>query len=166
VHVPYRVFATADGHVMAGTYGGESWPKFCAALGRDDLVDDARFTTNRLRAENRDALSAILEPIFAERTSDEWRRRFDSAKALFAPVLKISEILAHEQVRAAGFVQSVEHPTVGTLPQLAPPLWLSETPAALGLPPPLLGQHTDEVLGELDYTPVEIESLRAAGVIR
>jgi formyl-CoA transferase/CoA:oxalate CoA-transferase len=165
VHVPYRIFATTDGNVMAGTFGGDSWPRFCAAIEREDLLEDARFTNGVLRAQNREALDAILEPVFAAQTSEHWRARFEHAGALFAPVLKVSQILNHPQVTEAGFVTSVEHPTVGTLPQLAPALSLSETPPAIRRPPPLLGEHTDEVLGELGYDPERIDALRADGVI-
>jgi crotonobetainyl-CoA:carnitine CoA-transferase CaiB-like acyl-CoA transferase len=165
VHVPYQVFRTADGHVMAGAWGGESWPRFCRAVERPDLIDDARFADGRLRNANRAELIGILEPIFAARDSADWERRFGEQGALFAPVLKLSQILAHPQVADAGFVQSVTHPRAGEVPQLAPPILLEDTPGAIGRPPPLLGEHTDEVLGDLGYAPERIARLRHDGVL-
>ncbi|HEY4094879.1 MAG TPA: CoA transferase [Baekduia sp.] len=165
VHVPYQVFRTADGQVMAGSFGGDSWPKFCRAIEREDLLADPRFTTGPLRREHRDAITAIIEPVFAQRTTEEWRGRFLKEGALFAPVLKISEILDHPQVREAGLVQSVTHPTVGEVPQIGPPITLSETPASIDRPPPLLGEHTDELLRSIGYDDARIAQLHAAGIV-
>lgn len=165
VHVPYRVFRTSDGQAMAGAFGGESWPKFCRAIEREDLLEDPRFATGPLRRQHREQLSAILEPVFLARTTEQWRERFGAQGALFAPVLTISQILSHPQVQEAGLVQSVEHPTVGEVPQIGPPISLSQTPARIERPPPLLGEHTDEVLRALGYEQQRIETLHASGVI-
>ena len=165
VHVPYQVFRTADGNVMAGAWGGESWPRFCRAVGREDLLEDERFGDGRARAANREALIAILEPEFAARTTAEWSERFAREGALFAPVLTVAEVLAHPQIQEAGFVQSVTHPDAGEIPQLGPPLQMSGTPAAIRRPPPRLGEHGGEILAELGYSPERIDELRRAGVV-
>jgi crotonobetainyl-CoA:carnitine CoA-transferase CaiB-like acyl-CoA transferase len=165
VHVPYRVFSTADGQAMAGTFGADSWDKFCHAIDHDELLEDPRFTTGTLRREHREEMSAILEPILAERTTAEWQERFNEAGALFAPVLSLSQILNHPQVEEAGLVQSVRHPTVGEVPQIGPPIAMSATPARIERPPPLLGEHTDQVLAALGYDAERIEALHAGGVI-
>jgi crotonobetainyl-CoA:carnitine CoA-transferase CaiB-like acyl-CoA transferase len=164
IYVPYQVFRTADGYVMAGSFGGDSWVKFCTALGMPELAEDDRYRSNRSRFEHRDTLIPMLEERFATRTTDEWEPDFRDAAALFAPVRSIAEILAHPQTESLGLVGSVEHPTVGTIPQLGPPLAMSGTPAAIRLPPPLLGEHTREVLTDYGFTPDAIEALLAAGV--
>lgn len=164
IYVPYQVFRTTDGYVMAGSFGGDSWPKFCTALGLPELADDERYRSNRSRFDHRDTLIPTLQARFAERTTDEWEPRFRSAGALFAPVKTVAEILAHPQVAELGLVGSVEHPTVGTIPQLGPPLHFSDTPGAIRRPPPLLGEHTREVLAEGGFTPAEIDALCAAGI--
>jgi len=164
-YAPYQVFPTADGAAVAGAWGGDSWPRFCAALEREDLALDPRFETNRARVENLDRLLEILEPLLASRTTADWEDRFRRAGALFAPVNTISQALSHEHTRAAGMVTSLHHPTLGDIPQLAPPIRLSENPARLHRPPPLFGEHTAEVLSEAGLTAAEISSLAAAGVI-
>lgn len=165
-YAPYQVFTTADGSAMAGAWGGNSWPKFCRAIDRNDLAKDPRFSTNEDRVRNLAELVAILEPILAARTTRTWEERFREADALFAPVLTISQALTHPHTKAAGFVQSVQHPTVGELPQLAPPIRMSETAPYIRRPPPLLGEHTAAVLSEAGYSDEEIARLEASGVVQ
>ena len=164
IYVPYQVFRTADGYVMAGSFGGDSWPRFCAALGLPELADDPRYRSNRSRFDHRQELIPLLARRFATRMTDEWEPDFRREGALFAPVRTIAEILAHPQTEALGLVQSVEHPTAGRIPQLGPPLEMSDTPASIRRPPPLLGEHTREVLTEYGFAPEEIDRLVSAGV--
>jgi crotonobetainyl-CoA:carnitine CoA-transferase CaiB-like acyl-CoA transferase len=165
IYVPYQVFETADGWVMAGSFGGDSWPKFCHAIGLPGLLDDDRYTSNRSRFDHRDELIPLLASRFAQRTTEEWEPHFRAAGALFAPVRTVAEILESEQVEALGLLQSVEHPTAGRIPQLGPPLELSDTPAAIRRPPPRLGEHTREILAELGLEAGEIEALCADGTV-
>ena len=165
IYVPYQVFRTADGYVMAGSFGGDSWPRFCRALGLEELVDDPRFTSNRDRFDHRDELIPMLDERFATRTTDAWEPDFRRAGALFAPVKSVAEILAHDQTAALGLIGSVEHPTAGTIPQLGPPLRFSETPGSLHRPPPLLGQHSREVLREFGFAAADIDALVAEGIV-
>jgi crotonobetainyl-CoA:carnitine CoA-transferase CaiB-like acyl-CoA transferase len=164
IYVPYQVFQTADGYVMAGSFGGDSWPKFCTAIGLPELAEDERYRSNRSRFDHRETLIPMLQARFAARTTDDWEPAFRAAGALFAPVKTVAEILAHPQVAELGLVQSVAHPTAGTIPQLGSPLDFSETPAAIRRPPPLLGEHTREVLLEGGFTPTEIDALCASGI--
>jgi formyl-CoA transferase/CoA:oxalate CoA-transferase len=163
--VPFQAFPAADGQVLAGTWGGDSWPKFCRALGHPELADDPRFASNLDRAERRAELTALLEGIFVTRTVAEWEERFGAERALFSPVLSFSQVLGHPHVRQAGIVQTALHSTLGEIPQIGPPIALSDTPPRITSAAPLLGEHTLEVLAELGLTADETDALVADGVV-
>ena len=162
---PYQVFDTADGHAMLGAWTNAQWPPLCRVVGRDDLIDDPLYATNQVRVENRAALNEIFEPIISKRTTAEWAELFAAKGAMFAPVLPMSQMLEHPQVDALGILQSVDHPRAGTVPQIGPPIRLSKTPGAITTPPPLLGEHTADILHELGYSADHISSLRSTGVL-
>ena len=166
VVAPYQAFRTSDGWAVAGVWGaGDAWPRFCEAIDRPDLVDHPDFDTNDKRVANRTALNAILDPIFAARTTAEWRDRFHDARALFGPIHSIPEAVTQDQVQHAGFVTEVDHPTLGPIPQLRPVIDLAETPGDIAGPPPLLGQHSFEVLEEVGYAREELDQMVADGVL-
>jgi crotonobetainyl-CoA:carnitine CoA-transferase CaiB-like acyl-CoA transferase len=161
---PYQAFETADGHAVAGVWGaGEGWPRFCAAVDMPELAEDERYLTNALRVEARAELTAMLAEVFVTRTTAEWQEAFNVHHALFGPVHTLSEALEHPHVVQAGLVQTVQHPTAGEIPQLGPVIFLRDTPGRIAGPPPLLGEHTREVLAELGYTDGEIDDMVAAG---
>jgi crotonobetainyl-CoA:carnitine CoA-transferase CaiB-like acyl-CoA transferase len=164
VVVPYQAFATKDGHVVAGVWGNEGWPRFCKAIDRPDLENDPRYASNVGRIRLRDELEPVLDAIFATRTSAEWETRFREHGALFGPVYRFSEILSHPQVTGRGLVQQVEHPTLGQINQLGPVIELHDTPGGIAGPPPLLGQHTEEVLREAGLSSEEAAALIDRGV--
>lgn len=164
---PYNVFATKDGHMVAGVWGGgEAWPRFCAAIERLDLVDDPRFTDNKLRVANRDVLNPLIESITATRTTAEWEARFREQHVLFGPVLSLRELMEHPHVEEKGMVSTVEHPTAGTTRQLSPYLRFSETPGVIAGPPPRLGEHTEEILAQAGFAAEEIAEFVARGVAK
>jgi crotonobetainyl-CoA:carnitine CoA-transferase CaiB-like acyl-CoA transferase len=166
VVAPYQVFKTADGWVVAGAWGSEDgWGRFCEAIGRPDLEKHPDFEVNTKRVENREALEAILDPIFASRTTEHWRQRFHEARALFGPVHTVPQALEQDQAAANSFVGVVEHVSLGGIPQLLPVVRLHDTPGAIAGPPPLLGQHTTDVLADLGLDADDIVKLEEAGVV-
>ncbi len=162
---PYQVFRASDGDIVAGAWTRDTWPRFCEAVGRPDLIDDPKFADNPARMTHRDELITILQQIFATRSVAQWEARFHEANALFGPVCSVSQALAHPQMSALGLVQSVEYSGAGRIPQLAPPIFMSDTPGGIRRPPPLYGQHTAEVLQEIGYSSAEIDRLAGSKVI-
>lgn len=165
VVAPYQVYRAADGEFVAGAWAEDAWPRFCKAIERADLIDDPRFARNTDRVAHLDELNALLGEIFAQRTVAEWQERFHEERALFGPVLSVSEVMDHPQMRALGLVQTLEHPTIGPMKIITSPVTMSDTPGRATLPPPLLGQHTRDVLTEVGFSPEEISRLATTGVI-
>lgn len=164
---PYNVFRTRDGYMVAGVWGaGEAWPRFCAAIDRPELTDDPRFLDNASRVEQRHVLVPLIESVTTTRTTAEWEQAFREQHVLYGPVLSFGELLSHEHVVASGIVQTVDHPTAGTLKQLAPTVVMSSTPGAIAAYPPLLGEHTVAILRESGYSEAETQALLRSGVAR
>lgn len=162
---PYQRYRARDGDVVAGAWTADTWPRFCTAIGKPELADDPRFCSNLERIRNRNELNAILCPAFAGLAVAELEQRFHEANALFGPVLTIPQVLKHEQVQAMGLVDSIEHSTLGTIPQIKPPIFMTDTPARIRRPPPAYGEHTAEILHELGFAPAQIESLAETKVV-
>ena len=166
INAPYGIFRTQDGYVTIGATGDKRWPKFCALIGQPELVADPRFITNGDRHANRYVLAEIIGEALQAHTSAEWEPILNDAGIPCGPIHTLDEALAHPQSLHREMVVEREHPTMGTTRLLGVPVKLSETPAAVWRTPPLLGQHTDEVLHELGLGEAELARLRAGGVIR
>ena len=134
-------------------------------LGREDLKTHEKFATNPKRVENHDALYPVLEKIFAEKTADEWIALFEKAGLPCGPIYSVSEALEHPQVQAREMVVERPHPKLKSVKMTGVPVKLSGTPGEAGDAPPLLGQHTEEVLVKLGYERDEIARLKKAGAI-
>jgi formyl-CoA transferase len=164
--VPYQSFQTGDGFLVVGVASEGIWRRFCEALGRAELADDPRFAKNAKRVENRAALISILAERFLTRDTDTWLRLLNEAEVPCAPVQTIDKVFSAPQVRHRKMLVEVEHPTAGSVSMAGIPVKFSATPASIRLPPPLLGQHTEEVLASwLGISDQQIEELKRENIV-
>jgi glutaryl-CoA transferase len=163
--VPYETFGTADGEIAIAVGSERQWPRFCLAIGLPALADDPRFATNGARVENRRELVATLGERLAERTSEEWLAALDAADIPAGAINDIPTAFASPQAVARSMAVDVDHPVLGRTTQVGLPFELSATPASIRTPPPMLGEHSDEILAEAGYSRDGIAALRADGVI-
>ena len=144
--VPYQNFKTADGYLVIGVASEVIWRRFCAAVGRADLSHDPRFANNAKRVENRAALIALLSALFVQRNNDTWFRLLTEAEVPCAPVQTIDQVFQAPQVLHRDMLMEVDHPTAGRVRMAGIPVKFSVTPASVRRPPPLLGEHSENVL--------------------
>jgi glutaryl-CoA transferase len=164
--VPYQSFSTADGHLVVGVASEGIWRRFCGAIGKGELAEDARFARNSDRVENRETLVAILAEIVLRRRTDEWIGDLNKASVPCAPVQTIDQVFSAPQVVQRQMLVEVDHPTAGAVRMAGIPVKFSTTPASIRLPPPLLGQHTKEVLSSwLGMNNEEIDELKRKNVV-
>jgi crotonobetainyl-CoA:carnitine CoA-transferase CaiB-like acyl-CoA transferase len=165
--VPYKAFETADGWAIIGAGYQNLWEAFLGVLGRRELLDDPRFRDLSGRVTNRDALYALLDTEVRKHNTAELIKKLDAAKVPCAPVNNMQQVFDHPQVRHRGMLRPVQHPSYGELPQLGPAAKYSAFDVEQDwTAPPLLGEHTEEVLREwLALRPSEIARLKAQKVI-
>lgn len=164
--VPYQAFATRDGHLIVAVGNDGQWQRFCAAVERPDLAADDRFRTNPLRVRHRAVLIPMIEEVLAARPTSEWLPRLAGAEVPSGPVNTLDEAFADPQVHARRMLIDVPHPTIGPLRMVGSPIKLAVNDGGAASAPPLLGQHTAEVLkGVLGLSGADIDAARAAGAI-
>ncbi len=164
--VPYEVFKAQDVYLTLGVANNSLWERACRALDREDLIEDPRFDTVSNRVTNRKALVPLLNEILGARPADEWLARLDKAGVPAGRIKSVAEVCESGHLRARGMMVSLAHPKAGPITVMGVPVRLHDTPGAATMAPPLLGQHTEEILtGLLRMPKSRVEQLRAAGVV-
>lgn len=164
--VPYQTFQTSDSWIIVAVGNDSQFRNFVKAGNREALADDPRFATNPARIEHRAALIPLLAEMVKEKTKAQWITLLEAAGVPCGPINNLQEVFENEQVIARGIEMHVPHPTAGTMKLVASPMRLSKTPVEVRMPPPLLGQHTDEVLrDELGMSASQINELHQRGIV-
>jgi crotonobetainyl-CoA:carnitine CoA-transferase CaiB-like acyl-CoA transferase len=162
---PYETFTTSDGEIVIAVGNDGTWQKFCPAIGLPELARDPRFTSNKDRMEHYEAMREPIDRAFRTATSAEWIARLNAAGVANGEVRDIGQMLNDPQLEARQMIETLMHPTVGATRVIGAPIKLSENAASVRTPPPVLGQHTDAVLGEIGYDNGTIAELRKKRVI-
>lgn len=165
INAPYGVFRAKDGYLTLGATGEKRWRQFCQLLDAEEWLDDPRFQTNGARHQNRLALAELINEKLQARTIDEWERFFNEAGIPAGPVYAMDGALDHPQVRHREMVVECAHPVLGTVSLLGLPVKLGETPGAVHRIPPGLGEHTDEILREIDLGDDDLCRLREERIV-
>lgn len=164
--VPYQAFATADGHIMIAVGNDRQFEACMRCCGLPELADDARFSSNQDRLENRDVLIDSMTAALAARVSADWLRDLAEARVPCSPINDLGEVFSGTYAAERELVRQLEHPYNDELPTVANPVRFSASPVEYELAPPLLGEHTNAVLVDwLGYSDAAIEELRKAGTI-
>lgn len=165
--VPYQCFETKDKEFISLAIGNDKlFREFCKAIGMEGLADDPRFATNPSRVTHRDELLPTLKKIFAQKSREEWLKLLIGARLPVGPVYSMEEMFADPQVLHRQMLVETAHPRAGKITQIGIPMKFSQTKPEIRLPPPVLGEHTDEILGKLlGYDVKRVAELRAQGVI-
>jgi len=166
VSAPYQGFETRNGHILVGAGNQKLWEKFCRqVIEREDLIDDPRFLTNTDRVNHLEELEQIIQEVLRTKDSEYWLAKLDEAGVPGGPIYSYDQTLNDPQILAREMVLEYEHPLAGKIKGLGFPAKMSKTPGQIRRPAPLLGQHTVEVLKELNYTDEEIQALRENNII-
>ena len=164
--VPYQDFPTADGDFILTVGNDGQFRKFAEVAGQPQWADDPRFVTNKQRVANRAELIPLIRQATVFKTTAEWVEQLERAGVPCGPINDLAHMFADPQVKARGLAIDMAHPLAGSVPQVASPIRLSETPVEYRSAPPLLGEHTERVLGEvLGLAAADIQQLRSAGVL-
>ena len=162
---PYQCFPSADAYFIIGCGNDGLWQRLCPAIGCEALTEDSRFKDNTSRVQNREELATLLSELFRTKPSYHWLDIIGAAGVPCGPINTIADVVDDPQVLARNMLVSIPHPQSPNLKVPASPLKLSETPPTVRRHPPMLGQHTEEVLLELGYTADQVSSLRSDGAI-
>lgn len=162
---PYQAFPTRDGHLIVAAGNDNLWRRLCGAIERDDLAADPRFAGNPDRVRHRDELAAELSATLESKTTGEWQKILDGAGVPSTAIQTLDQVAAHPQVQATGAFEQVPHPRISDFTVVNTPLLHDGTYPGVRRVPPLLGEHSRDVLGELGYAPSDIDALAGKGII-
>jgi formyl-CoA transferase len=163
---PYEAFQARDRWLALAAANQRQWTILCRVIDRADLENDPRFATNQARVANRPALLEALGEVFVERGADEWLAKLRESGLPCGPINTVADVFEHPQAEARGLELVAEHPTAGSVRTTGFPYTLSKTPAEVRQAPPLLGEHTGEVLTDLlGYSALEVADLNERGVV-
>ena len=162
---PQDVFGCADGHVVLVVGNDGQFAKFCNVVGRPEWPADERFASNGARVRNQQVLLPMIAELFLQKPMADWVALLDQAGVPCSPINTVAQLLEDEQVKHRGMLIEVPHPTAGSVPQIRSPMRFANAQASFDRPPPLLGQHTTEVLTELGFSSDEIAAWSGAGAI-
>jgi formyl-CoA transferase len=165
--VPYETYQAKDGiYIALGVGNDNQWRKLCKLAKLEHLMDDPRYASNPKRVENRKELVSILQKIFLQKDSGEWIKLLTEAEIPSGPINTIDRVFADPQVLSREMLVGMEHPAIGPIKLVGSPMKLSETPVQYRIPPPLLGEHTEEILRDvLGYDKAKIARLKEEKVI-
>ncbi|EMC92604.1 hypothetical protein BAUCODRAFT_77579 [Baudoinia panamericana UAMH 10762] len=164
--VPYKGFKTSDGDIMLGGGNDRLYGVMCERLGKKEWISDPRFLTNADRVKNRDELERLVEEVTSTKTTQEWLEVLEGSGMPYAAINDVKATLEHEHTKARNMVTEIDHPSCGPVKLLSPPVKFSDSTPSIRTPPPTLGQHTEEILGEmLGMSGSEVERLRSEGVV-
>ena len=166
ITAPFRAFECQHGHLMVAVGNDSQFRSFCHVIGLPALADDPRFDTNPKRAAAQADLSRLIEPAMRARTAAEWNQALAAANVPCGPIYTMDQVFEDPQVRHREVLGRVDHPALGSMPVVRNPIHFSGTPITLGLPPPMLGEHTADVLrAELGLSDEAIARLHAEGIV-
>ena len=165
--LPYQVMPTADGYIVLSVGNDPTFERFCKLAECEELLEDERFQTNAARVSNRDFVTKTLNEITSNKSSEWWLTELEKEKIGCGPINNLDQVFAEPHVKARDMVVEMDHPAMGNKPikLIANPIKLSKTPPTYREAPPLLGQHTDEILGEAGLSIDEIAKLKENGTV-
>jgi len=163
--IPTGVFTTKDGHINIAAAGQQMYRRLCEALGIEALIDDPRFRSSKDRSKNRALLNAELDRVLASKTSADWVELLNAKGVPSGPILNVQQVYENEQIVHLNMAVPVKHPALGELRLQAPPSTLSRTPASVRTAAPDVGEHTDEILGELGFSADDVARLRRDKIV-
>jgi crotonobetainyl-CoA:carnitine CoA-transferase CaiB-like acyl-CoA transferase len=149
--VPYQSFQASDGWFAIAVGNDKQFEALCKGIGKLEWANDPRFAKNSARVENREEIIPLLASIFKTASVSEWLTKLDEAQIPCGPIQNFEQVFSMPTLKERGMLVKMDHPTIGELPLVGSPLKMSDTPVEYRLPPPLMGEHTEEVLKEFGY---------------